>query len=121
VMTAQHAGRLIFIASGLPRQPMFGTVASGTAKGALITLVRYLALELGPDGITANAVAPGLVQTEINQDMPEQVRQQVAARTPLRRVGQPDDVAGVVSFLAGDEGQFVTGACIHVSGGLVMD
>lgn len=121
MMTAQHSGRLIYIASGLYKQPIVGRVASGTAKGALVTLVRYLAQELGPDGITANAVAPGLVETEIDQDMPEQERQMVAARTPLRRVGQPDDVAGVVAFLAGDEGKFVTGACIHVSGGMMMD
>jgi 3-oxoacyl-[acyl-carrier protein] reductase len=121
-MTAQRHGRLIYISSGLAKQhPIPGKSASATAKASLSTFVRYVAEELGPSGITANAVAPGLVETEMNQDMPKEEKAQIAAMTPLRRVAGPEDIAGVVAFLAGEDGGFLTGITIPVNGGLAMD
>ena len=121
IMTAQHYGRLIYMVSGLARHPIPGALASGTAKAALFAFVRYIAHELGADGITANAVAPAMVETEINQYMPDNEKAQLAAMTPLQRIAEPDDIAGVVAFLASDDSRFLTGAYIPVSGGLEMD
>jgi len=120
-MTSQRHGRLIYISSGLAKHPIPGMLASGTAKGSLSTFVRYIAEELGSSGITANAVAPGLVETEINQYMPMEEKAQIAAITPLRRIAGPEDVAGVVAFLAGEDGGFLTGVTIPVNGGMAMD
>jgi 3-oxoacyl-[acyl-carrier protein] reductase len=121
-MTAQRHGRLIYISSGLAKHhPIPGKLASATAKASLSTFVRYIAEELGSSGITANAVAPGLVETELNQDMPEEEKAQIAAMTPLRRIAGPEDIAGVVAFLAGEDGGFLTGITIPVNGGLAMD
>lgn len=88
---------------------------------SLSTFVRYIAEELGPSGITAKAVAPGLVETEMNQYMPKEEKAQIAAMAPLRRIARPEDVAGVVAFLAGEDGGFLTGITIPVNGGLAMD
>ena len=120
-MIAQKHGHLIYMASDLARHPVAGALASGTAKAALISFVRYLAKELGQYEITANAVAPGLVETEMNQYMPQEVKQQIAALTPLQRLCQPDDVAGVVAFLASDDSKFMTGGYLPVSGGMTME
>lgn len=83
--------------------------------------MRYVAHEAGADGITANAVAPALVETEMNQYMPDDEKARVAAATPLKRIAMPDDIAGVVAFLASDDSRFLTGNCIPVNGGLEMD
>ena len=120
-MIAQRHGRLIFISSGLAKQhPIPGKVASATAKASVSTFVRYIAEELGSSGITANAVAPGLVETEINQDMPKEEKARIAAMTPLRRIAEPEDIARVVAFLAGEDAGFLTGITIPVNGGLAM-
>ena len=120
-MTAQNRGRLIYISSGLAtHHPVPGKLASATAKTSLAMFVRYMAEELGPNGITANTVAPGLVETEINQAMPPEDKAQIAAMTPLRRLAQAEDVARVVGFLAGEDGGFLTGITIPVNGGLAM-
>ncbi len=121
-MTAQRHGRLIYLSSGLARShPIPGKLAAATAKASLSTFVRYVAEELGASGITANAVAPGLVATEINQDMPGEETAPIAALTPLRRIAEPEDVARVVAFLAGEDGGFLTGITIPVNGGLAME
>jgi 3-oxoacyl-[acyl-carrier protein] reductase len=121
-MTAQRHGRLIYISSGLAKHhPIPGKLASATAKASVSTFVRYIAEELGSSGITANSVAPGLVETEMNQDMPMEEKAQIAEMTPLRRIAGPEDIAGVVAFLAGEDGSFLTGVSIPVNGGLAMD
>lgn len=120
-MIAQKYGRLIYMVSDLARHPVAGAIASGTAKAAVISFVRYLAKELGEYGITANAVAPGLVETEMNQYMPQEIKQQIAELTPLQRLCQPDDVAGVVAFLASEDSKFMTGGYLPISGGLTME
>jgi 3-oxoacyl-[acyl-carrier protein] reductase len=89
------------------------------AKGGVIGFVKALARELGPAGVTVNAVAPGPVQTAINERTPEQVRAWEAA-LPLGRLGQPDDVAGAVVFLASDLASWITGHVLQVNGGALM-
>ena len=89
------------------------------AKGGVIGFVKALARELGPAGVTVNAVAPGPVQTAINERTPEQVREWEAA-LPLGRLGQPEDVAGAVVFLASDLASWITGHVLQVNGGALM-
>jgi NAD(P)-dependent dehydrogenase (short-subunit alcohol dehydrogenase family) len=89
------------------------------AKGGVIGFVKALARELGPAGVTVNAVAPGPVQTAINERTPEQVRAWEAA-LPLGRLGQPEDVAGAVVFLASDLASWITGHVLQVNGGALM-
>lgn len=89
------------------------------AKGGVIGLVRSLALELGPHGVTVNAVAPGPVQTAIVERTPEQIADW-QARLPLGRLGEPEDVAGAVLFLASDLASWVTGHVLQVNGGAFL-
>jgi 3-oxoacyl-[acyl-carrier protein] reductase len=95
-----------------------------TAKAGLVGLVRTLAVELGPHGITANAVAPGVIETPqsldpVNSLGPEGVRE-FAARVPVRRNGQPDDIAHTFLFLASEEASFLTGQVLLVDGGVSL-
>ena len=122
LMQERHSGRLVFITSGWAKNPsMAGLCALSSAFGAEVSFVKALARELGPSGITVNAVAPGLVETELSARMPESVRQSVVASTPLGRIAAPDDIAGVIAFLAGEESGFMTGTYVPVSGGAAME
>lgn len=120
-MMQQKSGRLIYISSSLGKDPSPYMIAHGTAKGGLNTFAVYIAQELGPYGITANVVAPGLVRTDATAGMTEQELQMIGSFTPLGRVAEPDDVAGVISFLASDDARFVTGTYTPVTGGLTME
>jgi 3-oxoacyl-[acyl-carrier protein] reductase len=82
--------------------------------------MRSLAAELGPCGITCNAVSPGLTNTEFVADLPQREKLLEAQRTPVRRLADPADTARLVAFLAGDEGAFITGAHLPVTGGFTM-
>lgn len=119
-MIERKRGCIIGISSGLSRYAANNFSAHTTAKSGLDGLMKALAYELGPQGIRVNTVAPGLTMTDATSWMPaEQVAEQ-AFRTPLRRVGMPEDIAGVVLALAMDETRYVTGAYIPVSGGNLM-
>lgn len=121
-MTDQGWGRLIYLGTGLSRRPRQDMIALGTAKAALTQFARYLALELGPRGITVNVVEPGPVaETRISHVLDEeQTRRQVAA-TPLGRLARPEDVARAVAFYAGEDNTFMTGTTAAVNGGMAMD
>jgi 3-oxoacyl-[acyl-carrier protein] reductase len=121
-MTGQRWGRLVYLGTGLSRRPRAGMIALGTAKAALTQFARYLAQELGPQGITVNVVEPGPVtDTRISQVLDdEQKRRQVAA-TPLGRLARPDDVARAVAFYAAEGNTFMTGTTAAVNGGMSMD
>ena len=119
-MVDRGAGCIVNISSGLSRVPGPGFVAHGTAKSALDGFSRSLALELGPRGIRVNVVAPGATDTEAIAFMSQEMRERVAARTPLRRFGQPEDVAGAVLFYCADWSRFVTGTYLPVCGGNQM-
>ncbi|MFI5593109.1 SDR family NAD(P)-dependent oxidoreductase [Amycolatopsis sp. NPDC051758] len=121
-MTEQRWGRLVYLGTGLSRRPRAGMIALGTAKAALTQFARYLAQELGPQGITVNVVEPGPVtDTKISQVLDdEQKRRQVAA-TPIGRLARPDDVARAVAFFAAEDNTFMTGTTAAVNGGMAMD
>jgi 3-oxoacyl-[acyl-carrier protein] reductase len=119
-MIERRRGCIIGISSGLSRYPAHGFSAHTTSKSAIDGLMKSLALELGPYGIRVNTVAPGLTRTDATAHMPEAQVQAIAGMTPLRRVGEAEDVAGVVAALADDATGFVSGAYIPVSGGIQM-
>lgn len=120
VMEHQHFGHLVYVSSEHSRGPAApGMIANGTAKAGLNTFVVYLAYELGPLGITANIVSPGMILTEATvRVQPETFRHRVADATPLGRVAQPEDVARVIAFFASDDSGFMTGVYAPVTGGL---
>jgi 3-oxoacyl-[acyl-carrier protein] reductase len=119
-MVERKRGCIVGISSGLSRQPGTGFCAHSTAKSALDAFMKSLALELGPHGIRVNTVAPGLTLTDATSWMPEEQKQAAAAHTPMRRLGLPEDVAGAVLMVASDQGGFVTGTYLPVSGGTQM-
>ncbi|WP_410572371.1 SDR family NAD(P)-dependent oxidoreductase [Amycolatopsis sp. cmx-4-61] len=120
-MTAQQWGRLIYLGTGLSRQPRAGMIALGTAKAALTQFARYLAQELGPQGITVNVVEPGPVaETRISHVLDDEQRRRQTAATPLGRLAVPADVATVVAFYAGEDNSFMTGTTAAVNGGMAM-
>ena len=120
-MTEQNWGRLIYLGTGLSRQPRAGMIALGTAKAALTQFARYLAQELGPQGITVNVVEPGPVaETKISQVLDDEQKQRQVAATPLGRLARPADVAQVVAFYAGENNAFMTGTTAAVNGGMSM-
>ena len=119
-MAAQGYGKLIFITSQASDAAVAELAPYITAKSALNGFARALAVELAPKGIRVNLVSPGMTDTDLIADVPERTRLLVAARTPLRRLATPSDVAGAVSFLASDKGDFLTGETIRVNGGQTM-
>lgn len=119
-MMKRGHGNIIGISSGLSRHPGLGFSAHTTAKSGIDGLMKSLALELGPSGIRVNTIAPGLTVTDATAWQPKERFEAVAQITPLRRVGQPEDIAGAVLALVSDDCRFVTGAYISVSGGSLM-
>ncbi len=119
-MKAQGGGRIINFVATLLQRPAAEYVVHTTAKSALVGLTRTLARELGPHGITVNMVSPGMTLTEYSQNLPEPVKERIAALTPLRRLATADDVAGVVLFYASPLAGFVTGANLAPDGGLAV-
>jgi 3-oxoacyl-[acyl-carrier protein] reductase len=97
----------------------FGQTNYTAAKAGVINMTRTWARELGRFGIRVNAVAPGFIETEIVQDMPEKVLAGMVQRTPVGRMGRPDDIAEAYVWLASDAATFVHGAVLSVDGGLV--
>ncbi|MFF7680156.1 SDR family NAD(P)-dependent oxidoreductase [Actinacidiphila glaucinigra] len=121
-MTERRWGRIVYLGTGLSRRPREGMIALGTAKAALEQFARYLALELGPHGITVNVVAPGPVEdTRMAADvLDDALRQRQVAATPLGRLARPADVAQAVAFYADEGNAFMTGTTAAVDGGLSM-
>ncbi|WP_228003193.1 SDR family NAD(P)-dependent oxidoreductase [Nocardia australiensis] len=120
-MTERGWGRLIYLGTALSRQPREGMIALGTAKAALTQFARYLAQELGSEGITVNVVEPGPVtDTRISHVLDEEQTQRQVAATPLGRLARPADVAQVVAFYASADNAFMTGTTAAVNGGMAM-
>lgn len=120
-MVDQEYGRIVYVSSGLGDHPAPGFIAHGSAKGALDTFVKYIAHEYGEAGITANVVAPGIVETEATEARVDAMREQYAAQTPLGRVTPPEDVARVIANFVSDDARFVTGTYTPVNGGRDME
>jgi 3-oxoacyl-[acyl-carrier protein] reductase len=119
-MLVRKSGKLIFVSSSLSRFPGFGFSAHAAAKSAMDGMAKVMAMELGPSGITVNVVGPGLTITDATAGQPKEVHEQIAAITPLRRLGMPDDIAGVVLFLASSLSDYLNGEYIPVTGGSFM-
>ncbi|UCG39120.1 MAG: 3-oxoacyl-ACP reductase FabG [bacterium] len=119
-MVERGRGRIINISSGLSRTPGDGFVAHTTAKSGLDAFTKALAHELGPHGITVNTVAPGLTETDATAWLPQEAKDGAAAHTPMRRIGQSEDVAGAVLFFASHYSSFITGTWLPVDGGNSM-
>lgn len=117
-MAAAGHGRIISLTSqSWDGTPVPGWTAYALAKGGLATLTRYLAAELGPSGITVNCVSPGMTETSFISGVSEKQQLMVARQTPLRRLGEPGDVAQAVAFLASDKAAYITGQSLRVNGG----
>jgi 3-oxoacyl-[acyl-carrier protein] reductase len=119
-MLRLRRGRLVFISSVVGLTGSAGQVNYAASKAGLVGMARSLARELGSRGITANVVAPGFVETDMTAELGEDRKKEILAAVPLGRYATPDEVAGVVRFLAGDAGAYVTGAVVPVDGGLGM-
>ena len=121
-MRVKGHGKIINIASIAGIQPGIGQGVYGALKAALIQLTRSLAVELGPDNIQVNAIAPGLIQTRFAQVLHETptIRQSVEHATPLGRIGEPDEIAGAALYLASSASSFMTGHVLVVDGGLTL-
>ncbi len=113
-------GRLIFISSVVGLLGAAGQVNYAASKAGLIGLARSMARELGSRNITANVVAPGPVATDMLASLTEEQRTTITNQVPLGRVGQPEEIAEVIRFLASESGAYITGAVIPVDGGLGM-
>jgi NAD(P)-dependent dehydrogenase (short-subunit alcohol dehydrogenase family) len=119
-MMERKSGSIIAVSSTMSKLAQHGYSAHSAAKAALDAFIRALAIELGPDGVRLNTVAPGLTLTDATAPMPNQTKDTAAARCPLRRNGLPRDVAGAILFLASDLSQFMTGTYLPVDGGYTM-
>lgn len=118
-MRALGKGKIINLASEVFFTGSHGFVHYVASKGGVIGLTRALAVELGPHGICVNAVAPGYTDTEASRTVAD-VNKYDTSRTPLKRIEKPEDVVGIVAFLASDESDFITGQTILVDGGRAM-
>ncbi|MBC8136818.1 MAG: 3-oxoacyl-ACP reductase FabG [Fibrella sp.] len=117
--TLKH-GRVINLSATLLQRPAPTYGAHAMAKSAVLAFTRTLAREVGPDGITVNAVSPGMALTEFSQSLPDELKNAVRDRTPLRRLATPEDVAKAVLFFASPLADFITGANIAPDGGLAV-
>lgn len=114
------SGRIINLSSQLAFRGSTHGTAYVTSKAALVGLTRALALELGPEGITVNAIAPGTIDTDIIGSYSDEKRKKRAEKIPIKRIGQPEDIADAALFLASDMGSYVNGEVMGVNGGSAL-
>ncbi|WP_438315763.1 3-oxoacyl-[acyl-carrier-protein] reductase [Candidatus Caldatribacterium sp. SIUC1] len=119
-MMKQRYGRIINISSVVGVMGNTGQTNYATAKAALLGFTKSLAREVAPLGITVNAIAPGFINTEMTRKLPEEVREMWLQQVPMRRWGEPEEVAQLVAFLASQAAGYITGQTIHINGGLFM-
>jgi 3-oxoacyl-[acyl-carrier protein] reductase len=119
-MVERGWGRILNASSVVGLYGNFGQTNYVATKAGVIGMTQTWARELGRKGVTVNAVAPGFIATEMIDTVPEKVIEQLTARTPLQRLGRPEDIAAAYVFLASEEASFITGTVLSVDGGLVM-
>jgi len=119
-MVRRRAGRIVSIGSVVGATGNPGQANYAAAKAGLVGMTKALAQEVGARGITVNMVSPGFVDTAMTERLPPAQRERLLAAIPLGRLGQPQDVAAAVAYLASDAAAWVTGATLHVNGGMAM-
>lgn len=119
-MLKQRFGRIINITSVVALSGNSGQANYAASKAGIIAYSKTLALELASRGITVNCVAPGLVKTDMTQAMDESMLESLVAAIPMGEMGEPDDIAHAVNFLASDKANYITGQTINVNGGMLM-
>ena len=119
-MIKQRSGRIINISSIAGLTGNAGQANYSASKAGLIGLTKTLARELASRGITVNAVAPGLIETDMTTVLSEEIRQAILQKVPLGKLGEPEDIAGAVAYLASPEAKYITGQVLTVDGGMVM-
>ena len=120
IMIEQGSGVILNASSVVAHHGNFGQTNYVASKAGVIGITKVWARELGKDGIRVNAVAPGFIQTNMTAGMPEKVVNMMGDKVPLKRWGQPEDVANAYTFLASDEASYITGAVLNVDGGVVV-
>ena len=120
IMIEQGSGVILNASSVVAHHGNFGQTNYVASKAGVIGVTKVWARELGKDGIRVNAVAPGFIQTNMTAGMPEKVVNMMGDKVPLKRWGQPEDVANAYTFLASDEASYITGAVLNVDGGVVV-
>ncbi|KTD00799.1 3-oxoacyl-ACP reductase FabG [Fluoribacter gormanii] len=114
-------GRIISIGSVVGSSGNSGQVNYTAAKAGIVGFSKSLAQEVGSRGITVNVVAPGFIDTDMTAALPDMVKDEMLKRIPMRKLGEPKDIAEAVAFLASDSAKYITGETIHVNGGMYMD
>ena len=119
-MVERRWGRIVLISSIAARSGLYRQAAYAASKAGMVGLARTVALEHARDGVTCNAVLPGLIETEVVAAMPPEISEATIARTPARRLGRMEEVAHLIRFLASEEAGFINGADIPIDGGLSL-
>lgn len=117
-MIRSKSGRIINIASVVGYTGNAGQSMYSATKGAITAFTKSIAQDLAQFGILCNCVAPGFIQTDMTDALPEQAKDAIMAKIPLKKFGAPEDIAAAVAFLAGDGAKYITGSTIHVNGGM---
>jgi NAD(P)-dependent dehydrogenase (short-subunit alcohol dehydrogenase family) len=119
-MLKQNYGRVVNITSVIGQIGNFGQANYAASKAGVAAFTKSLAKELAGKGVTVNAVAPGFIETEMVEGIPEKVRQRLLDQIPLKRFGRADEVARSVVFICSADGDYITGAELSINGGLLM-
>lgn len=119
-MIKQRSGRIINMASIVGITGNAGQINYAAAKAGMIGITKSLAREIASRGITVNAVAPGFIETDMTKDLPEEAKKAMLAGIPMKRIGQPKDIANAVLFLASEQASYITGQVLQVNGGMDM-
>ena len=117
-MIKKRSGRIISITSVVGAMGNAGQSNYGAAKAGIIGFTKSLAREVGVRGVTVNAIAPGFIETDMTDSLPDEQKEALAGQIPMGRLGTADEVAQVVLFLAGESGSYITAQTIHVNGGM---
>jgi len=119
-MVRQRYGRIVAVSSVVGLTGNVGQANYAAAKAGLIAFIKSVAGEFAQRNITANAVAPGFIETDITAGLPEEVKKAILGRIPMDRYGRPEEVAAAIAFLAGDDASYITGQVLNIDGGMVM-